>query len=373
VSAALAQLRISREYPNPTFGVLVAKVSTDGVPEGTALGNTLADRAYDSIASLSQLLIVAKRGLQRQAAMAGVRAAQLQREDAQRLLLQAVTQDYAAALAARDQAEVLVQSATEMRREADIAAHRLQAGDLSRSDQAQLEIAAEQDELSSESQRAAAQTAIVNLEILLGEPHPDGKTELATTLSELSHSAPPDLESIPVAVRPDVKAAEAVLDQSKTNVTLQHRERIPDVTVSLQYERNPPYQTDTVGFGFSLPLPIWNHNTGEIEAANAARTQAEAQLDKSRLQANADVASARVAYHEASERARRYRETLGPKSADATKSVAYAYSKGGASLVNLLEAERTDNLIRVSAVQAEADSAVAAVTLQAALGRLSQP
>jgi outer membrane protein TolC len=43
---------------------------------------------------------------------------------------------------------------------------------------------------------------------------------------------------------------------------------------------------------------------------------------------------------------------------------------GGAALVDLLEAERNDNAIRVSAVQSRADTAIAASALQAALGRL---
>jgi len=370
VAAALAQLKINREYPNPTLGLNTAKISTDGTPEGTPGNNTLTDRAYDSIASLSQLLLIAKRGVMQDSAKAGVRAAELQRDDARRLLLQAVTQDYAAALAARDEAAVLIESAGKLRREADIAARRLQAGDLSRSDQEQLEIAAEQDELNAEAQRMAAKTAIVNLEILLGQPRPEGRSELTTTLEELRREAPPDLEASPVAVRPDVQAASALVDQAQANVQLQRRERIPDLTVSVQYERNPPYQTNTVGFGVSLPLPLWNHNNGAIEAAQAARVQADVQLDQRRLQANADVAAARLAYHEASERARRYRESLLPKSADAAKSVAYAYEKGGTSLVTLLDAERNDNLIRVAAVQAEADTAATGVALLSALGRL---
>src|ERR1700678_803856 len=33
VDAALAQLRVVREYPNPTLGLSTAKISTDGTPE----------------------------------------------------------------------------------------------------------------------------------------------------------------------------------------------------------------------------------------------------------------------------------------------------------------------------------------------------
>lgn len=373
VGAALAQLRIAREFPNPTLGLSTAKISTDGVTEATPLGNGLLARSYDSIVSLSQLFTIGKRGLQRDAATAGVHAAEFQRDDARRLLLLAVTQAYAAGLAARQQAAALQDSAAKLRHEADIAAHRLQAGDLSASDEAQLEIAADQDELGADAQAAAARTAVVTLEILLGEPTPRGTTVLADTLDGWMAALDPALEAADFGSRPDIAAAEAAAKQADVNVTLQRRSRVPDVTASVQYERNPPAQPDTVGVGVSLPLPAWDHFDGEIDGARSARAAAQAQLEKVRIQATADVTAARVAFHEAYQRARRYQSSLVPKSARVAQSVAYAFGKGGASLVDLLEAERNDNLIRLGAAQAEADAASAAVALRAALGRLEPP
>jgi cobalt-zinc-cadmium efflux system outer membrane protein len=373
VDAALAQLKVVREYPNPILGLSTSDISTDGRPEGTPLGNSLLNRSYESIVSLSQLFVVGKRGLMRDAARAGVHSAEFQRDDARRLLLLAVTQAYAAAIAALRQADVLVDSAGKLRHEADIAAHRLKAGDISESDQAQLEIAADQDELNAEAERATAKTAVVTLEILLGEPSPSGTTPLGDSLDQLMQAISPGLEESPMGTRPDIAAAESSVSQADANVKLQQRLKVPDLTASVQYERNPPAQPDTVGIGLSLPLPLWDRFGGEVLAAKAARDQTQEQLDKVRIQAVADVASARVAFHEASQRARRYGTSLVPKSAGVARSVSYAYEKGGATLVDLLEAERNDNLIRVASVQAQADTASAAVALEAALGLIGGP
>ncbi len=370
VDAALAQLRAAREFPNPTLGLSTAKISTDGTPESTPMGNSLLNRAYDSIVSLSQLIQISKRGLIRDSANAGVHVAEFQKEDAQRLLLQAVTQAYVAALSSQEQARVLTESAAALRRQAEIAAHRYHAGDLSKSDQGRIEIAADQDELGAQSEVAAAKSAVVALESLLGNPSPDGSTELSDSLEQLSQAAAPGLEDMALSERPDIAAAEAGVEQAETNLKLQRRERVPDVTVSLQFERNPPAQPDTIGVGLSLPLPLWNQYTGEILGAQAARNQAEAHLDSVRVQAAADVSAARVAYREARDRARRYEQSLVPKSAEVTKSVVYAYEKGGAALIDLLDAQRNDNSIRQAAVQADADAAAAAAALLAALGRL---
>ncbi len=119
VAAALAQLRAAREFPNPTLGLSTTKINTDNQGDATFLGNGYLDRSYDSIASLSQLFLVAKRGLIQDAAAAGVRSAESQRDDARRLLVQAVTQAYVAALDAQEQAAVLTESAAALRREAD--------------------------------------------------------------------------------------------------------------------------------------------------------------------------------------------------------------------------------------------------------------
>jgi cobalt-zinc-cadmium efflux system outer membrane protein len=375
VDAAMAQLKIAREFPNPTLGLSTSKISTDGTPEGTFLGNSLLNRAYDSIVSLNQLFLIAKRGVQRDAATAGLHAAQFQKADAHRLLVQSVTQAYAAALAADEEAAVLTAAAAKLRREANIAADRFKAGDLSSSDKARLEIAADQDELSADAQRASAKTAIVTLETLLGHPKPDGTMRLADTLERLVQGIPPELEAAPVETRPDLAAATESLSQAEANLTLQRRQKIPDVTVSVEYERNPPIsppgQLNTVGFGLSLPLPLWSRFDGEVLAARAARDQAQAQLDKVRIQVSSEVASARVAFHEASERARRYKTSLLPKSTETTKSVAYAYEKGGAALVDLLEAERSDSAIHVAEVQSEADTAATGIALLSALGHIS--
>jgi cobalt-zinc-cadmium efflux system outer membrane protein len=54
------------------------------------------------------------------------------------------------------------------------------------------------------------------------------------------------------------------------------------------------------------------------------------------------------------------------------ESVAFAYEKGGASLVNLLDAERTDNDVRLATAQAMSDTASAVADLEAAQSVLAE-
>ena len=370
--AAAAQLRAAREFSNPTLSLSVAKIATGGTGNGTMAGNRFFDRSYDSIVALSQLVELGKRGPRQESAHAGQRAAEAQRDDVRRLVLRSVRQAYVAALEAREESRVLATSAASLRREAELAAVRLKAGDIAASDRAQIAIAAGRLELDAAAARQAAATAVVMLETLLGEPAPVGTTELTDTLATLPLPSVALAEEQPVVgPRPDVAAAEASLAKADADLQLQKRAPRPDLTVSAQFERNPPDQPNTAGVGVSFPLPLWNRNRGAIHAARAARDVAQAQLDKTRLQAAADVAASRLAFREARARASIYVEQLQPQSASVAHTVAYAYEHGGASLLELFAAERNDNEIRVAAARAQADAASAAFALSAALNYLA--
>jgi cobalt-zinc-cadmium efflux system outer membrane protein len=145
--------------------------------------------------------------------------------------------------------------------------------------------------------------------------------------------------------------------------------RVPDPTFSVLIEHNPfggSFPDDTAGIGVSFPLPLWNFNRGEIKSAQATVDKNALALAKAQAQAAADVANARSEFTEASERLARYQKQILPKSQTVRKSVAFAYEKGGLSLVDLLEAERADNDARLAAAQAMADGASAAADLKAA-------
>jgi len=369
IDAAQAQLIVAREFPNPTASVSTAKIGDR--ESGTILGNGLWERNYDSIAAVSQLIeIGGKRHDRQMAARAGVAGARAAFFDERRLLDQGVTKAYVAAALAGENARILNESAGYLRHEADLAEVKFDAGAISDSDKKQIEISAEQFELQARSADAAAVQARIAVEVLLGVKQPGGNWTPADSLDALiATPATATNELKPEAARPDVLAADANLRNSTANLKLQKAMRIPDPTISIGAEHNPPGggpPVDTFNVGVSFPLPLWNRNGGNIKAAEAARDQAEFALQKAEAQAAADIANAESEYDEASQRWRRYRDQTVPKSAKVRDAVAFAYEKGGASLVDLLEAERTDNDVRIAAAQAQADTASATADLTAA-------
>jgi cobalt-zinc-cadmium efflux system outer membrane protein len=210
----------------------------------------------------------------------------------------------------------------------------------------------------------------------MGLHQPKGNYVSAGALDNLIEAPLPSAaKPEPEAARPDVLAAEADLRGAKASLQLQKAIRIPDPTVSIQYEHQPPNTgppADTLGVGVSFPLPLWNLNGGNIKSAQASVDQFAYAAGKASTQMAADIANAESEYNEAHARWLSYREKTAPKSTKVRESVAFAYEKGGASLVDLLDAERTDNDIRLATVQAMSDTVNAMADLTAARNVLTQ-
>lgn len=370
VNSATAQLIVAREFPNPTASLSTARIGTH--ENATAQGNGIWQRNYDSIAAISQLIEIGGKRHDRQVAgRTGVLGAKARFYDAKRTLDQGITRAYVAALLAAENARVLTESAEFARQEARIAEERFNAGDLSDADRATLEINAEQFEQQAKSAGAAALQARITVEVLMGANQPTGNWVPVDSLEKLVEASPAVSapESKPGAIRPDVLAAETDLRGAKAQLQLQKATRIPDPTFTVGAEHNPPGggpPVDTLLVGVSFPLPLWNRNGGNIKAAQASVDQFEKALGKIKTQAMADIANAESAHHEAHERWLLYRDETAPKSAKVWDSIAFKYKKGAATLVDLLNAEQTDNGIRLALAQAMNDTASTAADLVAA-------
>ena len=367
VDAATAQKIVVHEFPNPTLSQYSSLINVDNHPSSTSEGNGLWDRSYDTIFAINQLFeIGGKRRSRKVSAQAGFEGAKAQLFDARRTLDLAVAKAYVAAAQAEENVRVLLQSAGTLREEAKIAEVRLRAGEISSSDKSQIEITAEQYELNAQSARSAAAQARVALEVLLGVPHPNADCELSDRLETLCASATPLNTNSVGTWRPDVIAAEAALRKAEADLRLQKAMRVPDPTLLAQFEHEPPDNPNSVGFGVSFPVPLWNRNRGNILAAQAAREQTRLAFEKAKAGAVADIAVARLAYEDALKRWRSYRDSIRPKSEQIRQTMAYAYQKGGASLLDLLLAERNDNDIRLASAQAASDTASAGAAFKAA-------
>lgn len=376
LSFAEAARVAARAFPNPALSLLVQKINTDGAPASTQFGNSFFDRNYDTIVALNQLVEVGgKRKARSASASAGLEAARARFADARRRLDAGVVRAYVAAVAARENARIATLSAESLARSAEIAGERFRAGEISASERDQVEIAAGRFEADIRTAEATALQATIGLEVLLGERRPSGKIALTDAPDRVAAWASallegPDLKRSPeelVEGRPDLRAAAASLERAEADWKLQKALRVPDPTFLVQYERQPPDQRNTVGFGIVFPLPLLYRNAGGIRAAEVARESARRDLAQARARARSEVEAARVTHEAARKRRSLIQDRLLPKALAVRETIAFAYEKGGASVLALLEAERSLNDVRLAAAQATSDSVSTAMDLLSAL------
>jgi cobalt-zinc-cadmium efflux system outer membrane protein len=319
------------------------------------------------VAQLGQELeIGGKRGARRGAATADADAARARLADTRRTVEESVVRAYVGAALADANARIARESAGYLRDEARLAEVRWKAGDISRSDLDQIEIAASRLELDAHSAETAAVAQRIALEVLLGRPSPAGRLVVADTLETLVDRVGGPAPVATGGARPDLAAARAELRRADFAWRLERAQRVPDPTLVFQAEHEPPDRPNTIGFGVALPLPLWNRNAGAIEAAKAARDQAALEVARLEAEVRADLATLSAARDEAAGRWRRYRDELRPRSDEIRRSVSLAYQKGGASLIDLLEAQRNDNDVRLATMQAASDAVIAAAELRSA-------
>ncbi len=166
-----------------------------------------------------------------------------------------------------------------------------------------------------------------------------------------------------------LKAAELRIDLAKTNL-------IPDVSFGGAYTHTgvgtggfaqPP--DNTLSFGLSANLPISRlRYQGEVESARAARTQAELQLSAAQLRVETEVRTAYSRYQASVQRLELYRSGMLKNADRVLEARLYAYQRGGATLLEVIDAERTSADVYLSYSQALVEHAHALVALEQTAG-----
>jgi len=125
----------------------------------------------------------------------------------------------------------------------------------------------------------AAQAAVLELNQLRGRP--PGAAIHVTAAPFKFHEVPP-LESLLEIARTnafELRIRQAELEQQGFKVSLAKNDRYPAVTVGPFISQEKAADKETiVGVGISVPLPLWNRNSGNIEIARAREQQAQTSL-----------------------------------------------------------------------------------------------
>ena len=180
------------------------------------------------------------------------------------------------------------------------------------------------------------------------------------------------LRTVALDARPDVRAKRLTHSQREADLKLAKAYRIPDVTVGAGYAVQGPRGPDNPGqvaLNLGLPLPLFNRNQGGIMQAEVAVQSAEADLNRTLNQVENQVD---IAYRNLIQSRRLVEAFLGGVLDDARSTltiVERAYERGGATILDLLDAARTSRTIQQNYIEALFNYQRNVIQLESAVGQ----
>ena len=217
---------------------------------------------------------------------------------------------------------------------------RQKAGDIARVDLTRVELQRAQFQSDLLNARVNLRTAKIALLALLNDRRSidqfdlNGPFEFKPVLLTME-----EVRAMALAARPDLRSAATLIEKAKADNRLAWANGSTDPTVSMDYTRAGP--NNTIGIGVSIPLRIFDRNQGEkVRTAIEVR---RSELNRIVLLNNIyrDVDSAYENLKSAVGLLEPYRDQYLKQSEDVRETVSFAYQKGGASLLDLLDAQKS--------------------------------
>jgi len=246
---------------------------------------------------------------------------------------------------------------------------RYNAGDIARVDLDRLELQRVQYESDLQTAEVNVRTAKIQLLTLLNDRTPieqfdvTGPFDLTEQILLLD-----ELRKMALETRPDLRAALQSIEKAKTDHRLAVANGSTDPTFSMDFARNPPIPV-YIGLSVSIPLRIFDRNQGEklrtqldIRRNERLRTAAEAQVFS-------DIDSAYATLNSNLARLRPYKAQYLQQAVRIRDTITYSYQRGGASLLDFLQAQQDYRGVQVSYLNLVGAYLNAANQLNLAVGR----
>ncbi len=353
--SAHGEQRIARALANPTFTVIPGNPFEYSVGENLDVG---PDRWYRTTAAAH-----------------ATAASRFDVRDVERQVVFSVRQAYYDLLLAEALRGIAAEQAEVVQKLLLADSARYREGDLPRKDVAASELAAAHAYAALARSDAGARAARMNVQILMGVPHPDTAFRVSGELAYEPVTLPMDsLRAVALAGRPDIAATKARVEQSRSLKSLATANLIPVPGLAAVYQPSQPFPDGSkyaLGLSFTVPLFYWFG--GERERAEAGLKSANVALRTTEIQVAGDVTVATDNFRAAKALAERYAAGLLDRARESVELQRFAYEQGNASLTDLLNAITALADTRTDYYTALHDYWVSAYAIDRAVGREVTP
>jgi cobalt-zinc-cadmium efflux system outer membrane protein len=186
----------------------------------------------------------------------------------------------------------------------------------------------------------AAKTTAAELNQLCGRPADATLQVSAGELNLLKMS----LQTLVAAARADafdIRIRQRELAQQGFKVALARNERFPAIAVGPYYsQENAADKEQRAGIGISLPLPLWDRNTGNIETSKAREEQAQASLFATQREVERRVTQSAATFEAKREQIAKWQADTVAKFRQAAELADRHYRLGAVALPVYVETQR---------------------------------
>jgi cobalt-zinc-cadmium efflux system outer membrane protein len=209
---------------------------------------------------------------------------------------------------------------------------------ISSSELARTQLLMEQYQLQYKSAEQTYKNELQNLRLLTGAPDNLSIDDQDPVISLQMIQELDSMVHLSLSQRPDVQQAQASIATAKSNISLQRSLALPSTEAGVIW--NPQNTVPYMGFFGTIELPIFSRNQGEIKKSRILLQQSEQSLAALQQQVVTEVQATWRSYQVNRENVDKYNSIL-KKSETVLQSVRYAYTKGGTTIIDFLEAQRT--------------------------------
>ena len=352
--------------PNPTFTASVDQLHP--WKSSHAYSDTLP------IVSVSYLFErLHKRQLRLESAQKGTAIAISQLADEERDLLFTLRSAFVQVLQQKAILELAKENLSFYDRVLQVSSDRFKAGDIARIDLDRLQLQRVTFESDLQTAEVNLRTAKIQLLMLLNDRTPVEQFDVAG-LFDFSEQIFPlgEFRKIALETRPDLRAAVQSIDQAKTNQRLAEANASTDPTIGVDFGRNsgfaPGYET-YMGVSISFPLRIFDRNQGERLRTRLDIGRNERVRDAAEVLVYSDVDSAYATLNSTLILLQPYKAKYLQQAVTVRDTVTFSYERGGASLLDFLQAQNDYRNVRRSYLTLVGSYLTAAAQLNLAVGR----
>ncbi|MGH9480524.1 MAG: TolC family protein, partial [Terriglobales bacterium] len=313
-----------------------------------------------------------KRPARIQAARDATAVVRSQTLDAERGLSFSVAQQFIGVLLAQSSLDFARQDLASWQNTTNISQLQYQAGALSLGDLDTIKLQTLQFQTTVTADQLSLAQALAALRQQIGFSGLPGTYGVSGDLAYAAvHATLGDLDTLALQHRPDLLAAQLGITAAQSQYRLAQANGKRDLTTTAQYTHTAG--VSAAGFIFSIEIPVFDRNQGEIARTTAAATQAQDLGQVANQQVLTDVATAFAAVQQGDQVVRLYTSGYRDQAKEALDIRQYSYTRGATSLLNLLDAERTYRATELGYRQALATYMLAVEQLKEAVGTRSLP